>query len=98
MPFIDWSDPEEMIGLLAEYIADERSDTENSQRRRFLSKLLKDITQLQEDFGALSAHQRLEALRAIYASVHQDFQNDAVVEHLGACIEELERITGQSAD
>ncbi len=93
MPFIDWSDPEEMVGLLAEYVADERADAGDSQRRRFLSKLLGDIARLQETFGLLPAGQRLEALRALHASVARDFEDDEVAGHLAACIEELERIT-----
>lgn len=93
MPFIDWSDPEEMVGLLAEYVADQRADAGDSQRRRFLSRLLADIARLQDAFGSLSAGQRLEALRTIHASVDRDFGDDEVAGHLAACIEELERIT-----
>ena len=98
MPYIDWSDPEEMFGLLVEFVADERSEAhDDPKRRRFLAKLLSDLTALQEQFGTLSPSEGIESLRSIHNSVEEEFENDAVVEHLGACVEELERINGESA-
>jgi len=33
MPFIDWSDPDEMFGLLVEFVADEKAEAEDEDRR-----------------------------------------------------------------
>ncbi len=99
MPYIDWSDPDEMFGLLVEFVADERSEAEDDpKRRRFLAKLVSDLMALQERFGALSAAEGIESLRSIRSSIDDEFENDPVVEHLGACVEELERIHGQRID
>ena len=44
MTFIDWSDSEEMIGLLIEYVADEKNGTlGDPKRQKFLSDLLMDL-------------------------------------------------------
>ena len=48
--FIDWSDPEEMFGLLVEYVTDEGAEAEDSRRRNFLSKLRRKLEELQERF------------------------------------------------
>ena len=95
MPYIDWSDPEVMFGLLVEYVADERGEAQaDPSRRRFLEKLLANLTALQERFGTLPALEGIESLRSIRHAVDGEFENDPVVEHLGACIDELERING----
>ena len=40
MSFIDWSDRDELLGLLAEYVADERlGEQEDRERRSFLAAL-----------------------------------------------------------
>ena len=92
MPFIDWSDPEEMLGLLVEYVIDEQCDAEDSARRAFLSRLRKPLEELQASFEALPLVDAITALRAIRRSVGDEFETDAVVEHLSACVEELERV------
>lgn len=97
MPFIDWSDPEEMLGLLIEFVTDERGEAEGTGRRRFLSSLLKNLLGLQERFAALTPADALGSLRAIHRAVDADFEDDPVVEHLRACADELERINEQRA-
>ena len=82
MTFIDWSDSEEMIGLLIEYVADERSESDG-ERRKFLSNLLVDLQCEQVNVGRL---------RNIYESIDAEFKNDDVVIHLHDCIQELERL------
>jgi len=82
MTFIDWSDSEEMIGLLIEYVADVRNESDD-ERRKFLTDLLADLKAEQLN---------LERLQTIYESVDPDFKNDDVVVHLHDCIEELRRI------
>ena len=95
MPFIDWADPEEMFGLLVEFVQDERNDeTRDPARRRFLSRLSVDLSAHQEGFGSLSHVDRMRALRDIQQSIDKEFTDDPVVEHLVACGNELERIAG----
>lgn len=90
--FIDWSDPEEMFGLLVEYVTDEESEAEDSKRRRFLASLKRQLEDLQQCFGGLPLVECINALRAIHRGVEEDFENDPVVEHLDACVNELERV------
>ena len=98
MPFIDWADPEEMFGLLVEFVQDERNDeTRDPARRRFLSKLSDDLSAHQEQFGSLPHVDRMRALRDIQQSIDKAFTDDPVVEHLVACGNELERIAGREA-
>lgn len=95
MSYINWSDPEEMFGLLVEFVADEHNGVRgDSDRRRFLSGLLDDLRVLEARFPRLNGTEQLEALRTIHALIGDDSTDDPVVEHLQACVEELERITG----
>ena len=92
MSFIDWSDPEEMLGLLVDYVADEHGNAEESTRRAFLSRLREQLEELQESFEALPLAEVITALRTIRGSVSDEFETDLVVEHVSACVEELERV------
>ena len=45
MSFINWSDPEEMLGLLAEYVIDEEAyASEDPARSAFLHELSRELT------------------------------------------------------
>lgn len=92
MSFIDWSDPDEMFGLLVEFVADERNEADDAARRRFLSRLLITLTALQQRFARLSPTEAADALRVVVQPGRPEFENDPVVEHLVACADELERI------
>jgi hypothetical protein len=92
MSLIDWSDPEEMFGLLVEYVMDEQNEAGDSNRRRFLSGLKRQLLELQELFVKLPPVDAIKALRAIHRSVAIEFENDPVAEHLEACADELQRI------
>jgi hypothetical protein len=84
MTFIDWSDSEGMIGLLIEYVVDERNASNaDPKRQKFLSELLADLQV--EQFN-------LERLQNIYESIDPEFTNDVVIIHVHDCIEELKRI------
>ena len=99
MSFINWSDTEEMVGLLTEYVADERREAlSDRSRHAFLSQLFRELTQLNEQFATLSTDVTIEKLRGIQDSLDEEFLQDPVVVHLVACIEELERISEQSAE
>jgi hypothetical protein len=97
MAFVDFSDPEDMFDLLIDYITDERGETEDSRRRRFLSGLLNSLADLQEQFAGLTAAQRIESLRELHRSIDAEFESDAVAQHLEDCAAELERIKETSS-
>jgi hypothetical protein len=80
-----------MFGLLVEYVSDERTGSD-AVRRRFLGSLLRSLLELQNRFHSLAAADQLLALRSICNSVSAEGADDPVVEHLHACVEELERI------
>jgi hypothetical protein len=82
MTFLDWSDSEEMIGLLIEYVTDQRNES-NGERQKFLSRLLKDLE---------SEQLNVVRLQNIYESIDPDFKTDDVVVHVHDCIEELKRL------
>ena len=98
MSFINWSDPEEMLGLLAEYVADERvAEEEDRQRQRFLDGLSSAVTALASLSLELSARATIDRLRAIYDSQPTEFGSDPALAHVDDCIQELERIARASS-
>ncbi len=98
MPFIDLSDPEEMLSLLLDYVEDELSESPKDARRgQFLSRLIEELSDLEERFSALSDKERARALREMIASIDPEFKSDPVAEHLAACAEEIDRINSQDA-
>jgi hypothetical protein len=96
MAFVDFSDPEDMFGLLIEYVTDELSDAEDSGRRKFLSALLESLAELQDEFAAIPLARKVESLRRLHRSVDAEFENDPVVQHLEDCAAELERVSENS--
>src|SRR5437763_1668295 len=93
MAFINWSDPEEMLGLLSEYVADERSESDGDPARRvFLADLLEQLAGLTDNLETLSGDDVIGGLREICDSRDADFFGDPVIAHFEACIEELQRI------
>lgn len=96
MTFIDWSDPDEMLGLLSEYVADERSDAwGDPARESFLADLSAGLTELIDRLDEMSPDELIEGLRALHRSQPEQFRDDHVLAHVEACIEELERIRVQ---
>lgn len=92
MSLIDWSDPDEMLGLLVDYVADEANSSHADRARaRFLAALSKEVGELADQMPG-TAQQVAEALREIRTSQPEEFLTDSVMSHLDACIEELERI------
>jgi hypothetical protein len=97
MTFIDWSDSEEMLGLLSEYVADARQDSRGDPTRAaFLDSLLTDLTRLTRVSDEVSLEETIDRLRRIQESHSEDFAEDPVLVHVAACIDELERIRGES--
>jgi hypothetical protein len=98
MSMIDWSDPEEMLGLLAEYLRDElRDELGDTERRTFLRTLVSEVDALAADANA-PASSLLERLREISDAQPAEFEADPVLPHLHDCIEELSRITRLDRD
>jgi hypothetical protein len=96
MTFIDWSNSDEMLGLLSEYVADERDSAwGDPARESFLVDLSTGLTELTDRLDAMSPDELIEGLRAIHRSQPEEFGGDPVLVHVEACIEELERIGGQ---
>ena len=93
MSFIDWSDPEEMLGLLSEYVADERDgSSDDPAREGLLADLAAALIQLTDRIGETTPEDLVDRLRAIHVSHAGEFGADPVLAHVEDCIEELERI------
>ena len=96
MSLIDWSDPEEMLGLLAEYVADERlAERDDRRRTKFLNALSSALTALASRGQELSTRAMIDRLREIYDGQPAEFSADRALVHLDDCIQELERIAVQ---
>lgn len=96
MSLIDWSDPDEMLGLLMEYVADEAAASHgDAERARFLHHLSRELEAISEH-SLQSVGEIARELRAIHDSQPREFAKDPVLTHVTACIEELHRI-GASA-
>lgn len=93
MTFINWADSDEMLGLLVEYVADERSESQSDPARRaFLTELSAELADMTDGIRELSAAEAAGRLRDIRASQNDDFLGDPVLIHIEDCIEELQRI------
>lgn len=98
MTFIDWSDAEEMLGLLGEYVSDERAAAAgDAARSNFLDNLWQelDVAANPEAWG--STDNAIQMLRTILDAQPHEFAQEEVLAHVQACIEELERIRSQAA-
>lgn len=90
---IDWSDPEAMLGLLAEYVADATvEETSDRERARFLRELSSPLSKLAAHAGELSIGDVLHELREILSAQPAEFEGDPALQHVADCIDELERI------
>lgn len=98
MTFIDWSDREEMLGLLIEYVADEKIEAgPDHERIQFLENLAEELGVVTGNVSSAPADETIRMLRSISDSQAGEFTGDPVWTHLEACIEELERIRSQGA-
>ena len=92
MSLIDWSDPEEMLGLLRDYVADEANAShKDPERSAFLRELSEKLDALMGGEFA-TGEPMAEALLEIRSEVPEEFAGDPVIDHFEACIEELRRI------
>ena len=84
-----------MLGLLTEYVADARSESDPA-RSASLDALLHDLTDLTHRSDAMALKEAIGGLRRIHGSHAEDLSGDPVLHHLEACLEELERIRSES--
>jgi hypothetical protein len=92
MSMIDWSDPQEMLGLLVEYVADERfASHDDTDRTQFLNGLWEELAGIAEQKRE-SLQQITLRLQDVFESQPREFAGDPVMGHVEACIEELHRI------
>ena len=96
MSLIDWSDPDEMLGLLIEYVVDEAlAEDGDADRADFLRRLSRDLEDLAgRDFTGVD--QVADAICEIRGTQPAEFLNDEVIAHVDACVEELRRISSQT--
>jgi len=93
MSLIDWSDPDEMLGLLIEYVDDEAITSRDAARSNFLNQLSKELCSVAGQ-GFDSAARIEQTLRELHDAQPPEFAADEVMAHIEACIEELHRIDG----
>jgi hypothetical protein len=93
MSFINWSDSHEMLGLLCEFVADERQESAGDPARvHFLTGVLEELGELTGRIDETNDDESIARCRMILESANGEFSGDPVLEHIEACIEELERI------
>jgi hypothetical protein len=96
MSFIDWSDSEEMLGLLVEYVADEVAASDGDDARaEFLQDLARELTTIAERRFE-SVEQMAAILRELHQSLPREFAHDDVMTHVADCVDELERIVAST--
>ena len=99
MGFIDWSDPEDMFGLLVDFVADALAEPPSDRdRRRFLRDLLSELQDLEQEQPELTLSTVIRRLKEIRESADREFDDDPVMIHVDDCIEELERVEDQSVE
>jgi hypothetical protein len=92
MSLIDWSDPEEMLGLLVEYVAVKAVASHgDAGRAHFLNELSRALAAVAEQASESIDRIELE-LREIHDAQPREFATDPVMAHVEACLEELHRI------
>jgi hypothetical protein len=93
MSFINWSDAEEMLGLLSEYVIDEYRESNDAIRSGFLRALSAELEELALGASELSVREAIDQLRILRDSQPAEFRDDPALIHMEDCIAELERIS-----
>lgn len=95
MSFIDWSDSEAMLGLLVEWVADERNTAGNTAREAFLAGLSAELSELAGLQDTMSLDELITSMRTLYQAHVDEDPGDPALAHLADCIEEMERLRGE---
>ena len=99
MSLIDWSDPENLLDMLLEFVTDAKTESHGKVRRqRFLDYLVANLTAAQQRVSSDDLLETITQLRRIYDSIDPEYQEDPVVDHIKACTEELERIASLAGE
>lgn len=98
MSFIDWSDAEAMLGLLVEWVADERGAARDSARADFLAGISAELSELADRQDLVSLEELIESLRALYERRAEELPGDPALLHLADCIDEMERLRAEAPD
>ncbi len=93
---IDWSDPDEMLGLLVEYVRDELAAAHGDRERAAFLRSLRSALDALAARGRLSPRGALARLRRIAEAQPAAFIGDPASIHVRDCIVELERIVGRT--
>lgn len=90
MSLIDWSDPDEMLGLLIDYVADEAGASGGDSDR---AAWLQDLRGELETIAGDDTDHLARALREMRNAQPDEFAGDVVLTHIDDCIVELRRIS-----
>ena len=75
MTFINWSDSHEMLGLLTEFVCDERQDSSDDPVRAiFLADVLEELQELTAHVDEMTDDESIGKLRMIQSSVTEEFR------------------------
>ncbi len=95
MTFIDWSDPEAMLGLLVEWVADERDAAADPARVAFLAQLAAELSALAVRHDDLSLDELVAEMQALHEARAAGISGDPALGHLADCIAEIERVRSE---
>ncbi|NNF08269.1 MAG: hypothetical protein HKN21_16020 [Candidatus Eisenbacteria bacterium] len=88
---IDWEDPQELFGMLMEFVADSRQETQSDAHRdEILGTLVEDLEASQWLFEDATPKEVAKRLRELEHRLEGLPPNDPVVEELTRCLEELD--------
>ena len=92
MTFIDWSDPEGMLGLFVELVADERVEClGDTERLSFVEDLLAALRTVEAEVSSVPMSATVQRLRSLRDGVDPEFSDDPVMAHFDDLLDELER-------
>lgn len=87
-----------MLGLLVEWVADERGAARDSARAEFLAEFSAELSELADRFDETPPEELIASLRALYERRAEDLPGDPALLHLADCIDEMERLRAEAPD
>jgi hypothetical protein len=87
-----------MIGLFAEFVADERAECQDDpERLRFVEDLLAQVKSVEANLEQVHLSSTVQKLKFLHESADHGFSNDPVMAHLNDLIEEIENAAASNA-